>query len=184
MQPDPDHFIDPATMDWDLDKEGSKDSETEKDEEPRKMISKKETETINRQAKISPFFGLIPTESELVTVKDTILGIQAIPHRIHYEIYGQGPQKIVLVMGFISPMSAWKGIVQHYVKQNKYSIMVLDNRGMGESTTGMPGPYTIPGMANDVLAVLKHANWKKDLNLVGFSMGGMIAMHLAATYPE
>lgn len=39
-------------------------------------------------------------------------------------------------------------------------------------------------MAQDVIDVLDHLGWKKDIHLNGVSMGGMISLELATTWPE
>jgi len=62
---------------------------------------------------------------------------------------------------------------------SKYSCLVFDNRGMGESDKPL-GRYTTTQMADDTLELLDHLNWtgKRELHVIGVSMGGMIAQEL------
>lgn len=39
-------------------------------------------------------------------------------------------------------------------------------------------------MARDVLAILDHLRWRMKVHVVGFSMGGMIAMKIVTIAPE
>lgn len=39
-------------------------------------------------------------------------------------------------------------------------------------------------MAEDAIEVFDHLGWDKDIHLNGCSMGGMIALELASTWPE
>lgn len=61
----------------------------------------------------------------------------------------------------------------------KYSCLIFDNRGMGESDVPFLR-YSTSEMARDVLELLGHVGWvgERELNVVGISMGGMIAQEL------
>ena len=69
---------------------------------------------------------------------------------------------------------------------DKYSCLLFDNRGMGESDKPILR-YSTSEMAKDVLHLLDHVGWTHDrsVHVVGISMGGMIAQemvnHLAST---
>jgi 3-oxoadipate enol-lactonase len=63
-----------------------------------------------------------------------------------------------------------------------FRLVRFDRRGHGGS--GVPkGPYTMEGLARDVLAVLDGLGLKK-VNWCGLSMGGMEGMWLGANAPE
>lgn len=62
---------------------------------------------------------------------------------------------------------------------DKYSCLIFDNRGMGESDVPLLR-YSTSEMARDVLEVLGWVGWtgERELHVVGISMGGMIAQEL------
>jgi len=67
----------------------------------------------------------------------------------------------------------------------EYTALVFDNRGVGNS--GYPrGPYTTSAMAEDVICLLDYLGWtaNRELNIVGISLGGMIAQELAYRIPN
>lgn len=62
---------------------------------------------------------------------------------------------------------------------SKYTCLVFDNRGMGES--GKPVlRYTTSEMAKDLVELLDHLGWNapRSIHVVGISMGGMISQEL------
>jgi pimeloyl-ACP methyl ester carboxylesterase len=59
---------------------------------------------------------------------------------------------------------------------------MFDNRGVGRSDAPS-GPYPVPTMARDALAVLEAAGLE-SAHVFGISMGGMIAQEIAITRPE
>jgi len=100
-------------------------------------------------------------------------------HSLYFEQHGTGNNKIVLIMGLNSSSFSWGDQVQLLSKDN--SVLVFDNRGVGNSSTPR-GPYSTSAMAEDVIALLEFLGWrtrKRDLHIVGISLGGMIAMELA-----
>lgn len=64
-------------------------------------------------------------------------------------------------------------------QSSKYSCLIFDNRGMGESDKPTIR-YSTSEMAKDVLELLDHIGWtsSRQIHLVGISMGGMIAQEL------
>lgn len=62
---------------------------------------------------------------------------------------------------------------------DKYTCLVFDNRGMGESDKPILR-YTTSEMAKDVVELLNHVGWQdsRSIHVVGISMGGMIAQEL------
>ena len=64
---------------------------------------------------------------------------------------------------------------------DKYTCLVLDNRGMGESDKPLLR-YTTSEMAKDIVELLDHVGWTQDrsVHVVGISMGGMCAQELVS----
>ena len=63
-----------------------------------------------------------------------------------------------------------------------YRVLCPDTRGHGNSPVPS-GPYSIGGLAADVIALLDRLGVERA-HVVGLSLGGMIAMEMAATYPK
>lgn len=64
-------------------------------------------------------------------------------------------------------------------QSSKYSCLIFDNRGMGESDKPIIR-YSTLEMAKDILELLGDIGWTslRQIHLVGISMGGMIAQEL------
>ena len=62
---------------------------------------------------------------------------------------------------------------------SKYSCMIYDNRGMGESDKPILR-YSTSEMARDTLELLDYVGWtgERSAHVVGISMGGMIAQEM------
>ncbi|TFK81695.1 alpha/beta-hydrolase [Polyporus arcularius HHB13444] len=106
-------------------------------------------------------------------------------HSLYYEVHGSGPEKVVFIMGLNSSSAAWLPQVDYFGSKPEYSVLVFDNRGVGNS--GAPrGPYTTSGMADDVVTLLDYIGWKekRQIHVVGVSLGGMIAQEVASKIPE
>lgn len=62
-------------------------------------------------------------------------------HSLYYEQHGSGPIKVIFIMGLNSSSFSWELQVKHFGSSGKHSVLVFDNRGVGNS--GYPrGPYT------------------------------------------
>lgn len=93
-------------------------------------------------------------------------------------------------MGLSNTSFSWTHQVAHFAgsseQRSTHSVLVLDNRGSGLS--GYPSgswAYSTSAMAADVTSLLTHLGWldEKSVDVVGLSMGGMIALELARTLP-
>jgi pimeloyl-ACP methyl ester carboxylesterase len=104
--------------------------------------------------------------------------------KLAYEVHGHGPHKIVWIMGLGGFMKTWQRQLKDFghTEAEKYTSLVFDNRGMGES--GKPLlRYTTSEMAKDLVELLDHVGWTEDrsVHVVGISMGGMIAQELVCS---
>ncbi len=100
--------------------------------------------------------------------------------RIHYQVHGSAGPKVVLIQGVGVDRRGWGPQVD--TLQDRFRMLVLDNRGIGDSGYG-GGDVTIEQMATDVLAVMDAQRWS-DAHLVGHSMGGVIAQQVAIYAPD
>ncbi|KAF2680385.1 alpha/beta hydrolase-like protein [Lentithecium fluviatile CBS 122367] len=109
------------------------------------------------------------------------------PLKIAYEVHGHGNTHLVWIMGLGGMKYAWQRQTKDFAHKqaDQYSSLVLDNRGIGESDKPF-FRYSTSEMARDVLELLDHLGWtaKRELHIIGISMGGMIAQELAMLIPE
>jgi pimeloyl-ACP methyl ester carboxylesterase len=125
---------------------------------------------------------------------------------LHIEVDVQGAEggvPTLLIMGLGMQLTAWpEPLVQQLVARGR-RVIRLDNRDAGLSDgfdhLGMPNgawaalrhalrlpvrsAYTVADMARDSLGVLDALGIKRA-HIVGASMGGMVAQHLAASHPQ
>lgn len=107
--------------------------------------------------------------------------------QVWYEVHGKGPQRIVFIMGLNNSAFGWLGQVEKYARDPRFSVLVLDNRGYGNSETPTDmSKYSTSEMAKDVLEICQHLGWiqERQLHIVGVSMGGMISLEIAKQAPE
>lgn len=99
---------------------------------------------------------------------------------LHWRRFGKrgASSRVLLIMGMAATHNAWQAQVETLAAHGDTDILVFDNRGVGESSTP-PGGYTTEVMARDALALIDHVRWE-DAHIIGFSMGGMVAMKLCA----
>jgi pimeloyl-ACP methyl ester carboxylesterase len=110
---------------------------------------------------------------------------------------------VLLIMGLGMQLIAWPPTVIEPLVKAGYRVITFDNRDIGLSQhfdhAGAPNlvwaalkkklglkiqaPYNLQDMARDALGVLDALKIEKA-HIVGASMGGMIAQHLAALAPE
>ena len=62
-------------------------------------------------------------------------------HSLYFEQHGSGPEKLVFIMGLNSTSFSWEEQVEHFGRSGQYSVLVFDNRGVGNSGTPR-GPYS------------------------------------------
>jgi pimeloyl-ACP methyl ester carboxylesterase len=103
--------------------------------------------------------------------------------KIHYVVEGKG-EPVVLIHGFAADVvTNWSlpGILQALAKD--YQVIAFDCRGHGQSGRPHDAKQYGKAMADDVARLLDHLKIKKA-HIVGYSMGGGIAMVFAMEYPE
>ncbi|MBI4010904.1 MAG: alpha/beta fold hydrolase [Candidatus Rokubacteria bacterium] len=101
--------------------------------------------------------------------------------RMYYEWHGEAPgPPLVLVMGLGGDLTAWGLQLAAFAPACR--CLVFDNRGAGRSDAP-DAPYTIPGMAADLLGLLDALDIPRA-HLLGVSMGGAIVQEAALAAPE
>jgi pimeloyl-ACP methyl ester carboxylesterase len=94
---------------------------------------------------------------------------------------------ILLIMGISNDALGWpQKFIQSFVDSG-YQVIRYDHRGTGMSNWvedwDSKKPYSLADMAGDGIAVLNCLGIQKA-NIIGISMGGMIAQELAISYPD
>lgn len=87
---------------------------------------------------------------------------------------------MVFINALGTDLRIWDGIVPHFV--DRYQVIRYDKRGHGLSDCP-PAPYSIRDHATDLSELLDRLGISRAI-LVGISVGGMIALDYAATWPE
>ncbi|CAO3594209.1 unnamed protein product [Absidia cylindrospora] len=108
---------------------------------------------------------------------------QRTPTKLYYEKYGNGPERVLFVMGLAAPCQAWDFQAKFLAKTGNYTSILFDNRGNGHSDSPL-GLYTTQQLAADALNMLDEVGWKTEVHLVGISMGGMISLEMADADPQ
>jgi pimeloyl-ACP methyl ester carboxylesterase len=100
--------------------------------------------------------------------------------QMFYEVHGEG-FPLIMIMGFTGNTSWWDPRwIQTLSK--KFKIVAFDNRGAGRTDIS-DREYSIKLFANDT-AGLMDALGIPRADVLGISMGGMIAQELVLNYPE
>jgi len=94
---------------------------------------------------------------------------------------------VLLIMGISNDALGWPRQFIAALVDSGYQVIRYDHRGTGESDWvkdwNSKHPYALADMADDGVAVLNSLGIQKA-NVVGISMGGMIAQELAINHPE
>ncbi len=95
--------------------------------------------------------------------------------RFWYEVHGDDGPPVVLIMGFGISGRAWAPQIEGL--KGRHRVLVFDNRGIGESESSKTS-YGFADLADDTAALMEHVGFPRA-HVVGVSMGGMVALHLA-----
>jgi pimeloyl-ACP methyl ester carboxylesterase len=103
--------------------------------------------------------------------------------QIHFLLAGQG-EPVVLIHGLNASAEVnWNlpGVVAELAKDHQ--VIALDLRGHGRSNKPHGDDAYGPVVVEDVVYLLDHLQIKKA-HIVGYSLGGMVAMKFMVTHPE
>lgn len=100
--------------------------------------------------------------------------------RLAYRVAGQdGAPALVLLHGRTDSNLTWAPFVGRFAK--RFRVYRPDLRGHGASS--YPGTYALPDMAEDIAGLLDHLELHQA-TVIGHSLGGMVAYHLAMLHPS
>ncbi|MCI0484981.1 MAG: alpha/beta hydrolase [candidate division NC10 bacterium] len=98
---------------------------------------------------------------------------------LYYEQAGRGPG-MLLLHGLGNDVRIWEGLIP--LLSQRFTVTALDLRGSGRSSKP-DAPFTLKEMAADVAAILPVLG-ADPISILGFSMGGTIALELATSCAE
>lgn len=98
---------------------------------------------------------------------------------MNYKIEGSG-ETLVFIHGLSDNLLYWENLANNL--KSDYQILRFDLRGHGETELG-EDEITVDILTNDLKNLLDDLNIKKA-SLIGFSLGGLIAMNFAVMYPD
>ncbi|MFI5830870.1 alpha/beta fold hydrolase [Streptomyces sp. NPDC051578] len=94
---------------------------------------------------------------------------------------GTGPVRVIVLHDWFGTSANW-GSVLDYLDPEGFSYAFLDYRGYGERRD-VAGRYSLPEIADDVLALADQLGWD-TFSLLGHSMGGKAAQQVLVRAPE
>ena len=119
--------------------------------------------------------------------RDSVLWEGAVPTlalpdlELRYLEAGRGPA-LVLLHGLGGSGADWAPLVEAF--RGRFRVLAPDSRGCGETRAlaAPHGPFTLPQLAGDVEALLEGLG-TGPAHVVGWSLGGMVALQLAVQAP-
>lgn len=100
--------------------------------------------------------------------------------RIHYRVIGEGAP-LILLHGLGSSGADWYPLVRGLAAY--FRLVLVDLRGFGSSSLARSKDYSVASMATDVRQLMKALDIS-SAHVVGLSLGGCVALQLAATTPN
>jgi len=100
--------------------------------------------------------------------------------RLSYFVAGDGPP-VTLLHGFTQSGRSWRELISHMPEGWKW--IVPDLRGHGQTVTSPGAQCSMEACTEDLVALWEELDLGRT-HLVGYSMGGRLALHVAARRPE
>jgi 3-oxoadipate enol-lactonase len=103
--------------------------------------------------------------------------------RLSYQVSGSADDRALLLLaGYGRSGSSWIPWLES-VGPLPFRVVLVDHRGTGWSARSRR-PYSMATLADDAAAVLRDGAGDAPAIVVGDSMGGMVAQHLALRHPD
>jgi pimeloyl-ACP methyl ester carboxylesterase len=101
---------------------------------------------------------------------------------LYYEVRGAGPV-LLLICGGVYDAEGYRPLAEQLA--DRYTVITYDRRGNSRSPlSGEPGPQRIEEHADDARLLLETVVPGQAVDVFGNSSGAIIALDLAARYPE
>jgi pimeloyl-ACP methyl ester carboxylesterase len=122
-----------------------------------------------------------PAQADLEPAPFVNRFIEAGGVRLHYLDYGTAGRTPMLCLHGGAVNAHWFDFVAAGFTGN-YHVRALDQRGHGDSAWAKPPDYSYDRYAADVAEIVEKLDLR-DFVMVGHSMGGLVSLVYAATYP-
>jgi len=99
--------------------------------------------------------------------------------KLYYEIHGSG-RPLVLLHGGLGAIEMFGPNLPALAKGRR--VIAVDLQGHGR-TADVDRPLSVALMADDIAALIKHLGLERS-DLMGYSLGGGVALHTAVRHPE
>jgi pimeloyl-ACP methyl ester carboxylesterase len=100
--------------------------------------------------------------------------------KMYYEVHGSGDPVVLLHGSFMTITNNWTGWIGELSKTRK--VIAIEMQGHGR-TADIDREFSYEHLADDVAALLDHLKIP-SADLIGYSMGGGVAMQCAIRHPE
>src|SRR5260370_2939324 len=100
--------------------------------------------------------------------------------KMYYEVHGSGDPVVLLHGAFMTITNNWTGWIDELSKTRK--VIAVEMQGHGR-TADIKRDFSYENLADDVAALLDHLKIPRA-DLIGYSMGGGVAMQCAIRHPE
>ena len=100
--------------------------------------------------------------------------------KMYYEVHGSGEPVVLLHGAFMTITNNWTGWIEELSKTRK--VIAVEMQGHGR-TADIERDITAENLADDVAALLEKLEIPKA-DLIGYSMGGAVAMQCAIRHPD
>src|SRR5689334_13955310 len=100
--------------------------------------------------------------------------------KMYYEVHGSGEPVVLLHGAFMTITNNWTGWIGELSKKRK--VIAVEMQGHGR-TADIPRDITSENLADDVASLLDHLKIPRA-DLIGYSMGGTVAMQCAIRHPD
>src|SRR5688500_1399436 len=118
---------------------------------------------------------------EMIPAPHTSRHVEVNGVKLHYLDYGTDGRTPMLCLHGGAVTAHWFDFVAAGFTAD-YHVRALDQRGHGDSQHADPPDYRYQTSASDLAAVVEKLDLR-DFVLVGHSMGGLVSLVYAATYP-